>query len=73
MKRQTCFWLLLVGVFVVGRGSLSAETQTAARAIAEGKKRLAERDYERSVLNYTEAIQLDPKAVQAYVGRARLH
>lgn len=62
------FALLIIGIIFVC--TISAPKVKAQKKIDLGDKYFSDMDYENAVLAYAEAIQIDPKNVDAYVGLA---
>ena len=61
---------ILAGIFHAGRGSASGRLREQLNL---GEKYLTEEDYERAVVAFTEAISLDEKNVEAYLGLAEAY
>ena len=62
--------VILAGIFHAGRGSASGRLREQLNL---GEKYLTEEDYERAVVAFTEAISLDEKNVEAYLGLAEAY
>lgn len=67
--RMLAVLLLLLALFT----ACTSSAQKAAQQLELGRKYLTEQNYAEAVVAFTEAIQLDPNNIDAYMGRAEAY
>lgn len=67
--RMLAILLLVLALFT----ACTSSAQKAAQQLELGRKYLTEQNYAEAVAAFTEAIQLDPNNIDAYMGRAEAH
>ena len=67
--RMLAVLLLVLALFT----ACTSSAQKAAQQLELGRKYLTEQNYAEAVAAFTEAIQLDPNNIDAYMGRAEAY